>query len=329
MMKDKTLLAIITAVSFTLLLVILWFFMRQQEAPQHPGYSGRIVAETVHFTSKVSGRVATLHVEEGQLVPADSPLLELHFPELEAKIQQAEEAVAGARAHHEMALNGATEYDLGRSRAQVEAAQAEYELVRRSADRLTAMYSDSLIAAQEYDEMMARYQAASARKKAARLQLLDLESGTRPEQIRMARAKVQRATAALQELLGLYEERRVHTDKAIKIESVNLQPGELAPSGYTLISGYRPDEVYVRMSIPEGELGQFPNGRKVTGRLAATGREIELKVESSRVLPGYAVRSTAYPHSSFDEQWFEVRLRPAGSAVGSVPGNGAQVTLHL
>lgn len=328
-MKDKNLLAVIAVVSFVLLLVIFWYFRQERQESLHPGYSGRVEAETVHFTSKVAGRVAAIHAEEGELLPAGSIILKLHFPELEARMNQAEGAIAAARANHEMAVNGATEFDLGRAQASLDAAEAQYDLAERSAERISAMFSDSLIAAQDYDEVMARYRAASAEKEAAALQLADLQAGTRSEQISMAEAELQRALAAREELRALYEEHEQRTDKRLMVESVNLQMGELAPSGYTLVSGYLPDEVHIRVSMPESETGKFPNGKRVKATLTATDEELELEVTSRRALPGYAVRSTAYPHSSFDEQWFEVRLHPVADGAQKIPGNGAQVIIHL
>ncbi|AXJ01188.1 HlyD family secretion protein [Cyclonatronum proteinivorum] len=327
-MKDLKLLALIGAVSLLLMAVIAWFAIQQRAQPLQPGYPARVVAETLHFTTKVPGRVLEVHAHEGQLMPAGSLLMTLDFPELEAKISQAEGAVGAAQAQYELALNGPSAFDTGRARASLEAAEAQYQLAKRSLDRISALYSDSLIAAQDFDEMQARYQAAAAQKQAAALLFEDLMAGTRQEKISMAQGDLQRTEATLHELRGLYEERFIRTADAVHIESVNLRRGELAPQGYTLISGYLPDQVYIRLSVPESELSHFQEGVSIHGKISANGAEGQFRVLSRRVLPGYAVRSAAFPNSSFEEQWFEIRMRPDTALLEQLPGNGAQVILY-
>ncbi len=324
-MKTKPLLLAVLAVSLILIFAVVLLARSQSAGPVQPGHEGRIVAEQIHLSSKVPGRISAVYAKEGMLVEKGDLLARLHMPELLAKRNQAEGALQSARAQYEMAVNGASKYDRARADASLEAALAQYQFADSSMGRLREMYSDSLIAAQEYEEMLARYRSAKAQLDAARILTEDLENGTRPEKTEMAKGDVTRAESALEEVAALLEDAVLRAPRGMVIESISLKESELAPAGYTIISGYDPDDVYVRLSVPESEAGRFAPGNNFAGKVIATGEEIDLTVESVRALPAYAARSTAYPNHSFDESWFEIRMRL--SAAPAMVANGLRVII--
>jgi hypothetical protein len=62
--------------------------------------------------------------------------------------------------------------------------------------------------------------------------------------------------------------------------------------------------------------------------LAATSEAMPLKVQTVRKLPPYAIRSTAYPARSFDEAWFEVRMKPVRDESLQLISNGQTVIIY-
>ncbi|MCH8558539.1 MAG: biotin/lipoyl-binding protein [Balneolia bacterium] len=327
-MRTKPLLMTVAAVSMLLIFAVVLLARSQSGATTQPGYEGRIVAEKIHLSAKVPGRVTALHVSEGMRVDQGDLLAELDLPELTARRNQANGALQSARAQYHLAINGATVYDRTRAEASLDAAQAQYDLAYRSVDRLRAMYSDSLIAAQQFEEMEAAYKAASAQLKAAQVVVDDLKSGTRSEKIEMAQGDVIRAESALEEVEALLRDAFIKAPRSMVVESISMRESELAPAGLTIISGYSPDDIYVRITAPESELGRFRKDRTMEGTILATGEVIPLRVASTRALPSYATRSTAYPNHTFDEKWYEVRLEINGEARPDILANGMRVVIN-
>ncbi len=327
-MNDKKLLITIAIISFTIISSVFFFAFKESEQANSPGHSGRIVAEKIHLSSKIPGRLAELYIEEGDTAEAGMLLAKLDVPELVAKKEEAKAAVGAAQAQFDMAVNGATVFDISRAKASLDAATAQYSLARKSKERLQAMYSDSLIAAQEYDEIITKYQAAKAQRDASQNLHDDLKSGTREEKVRMAESDLNRALAALNQVESLLADQEIIAPRAMKIESISLKNNELAPAGYTIISGYAPDEIYARFSMPESEIAGFQVGSIHEAEFTVSAETFNLKVQSVRKLPSYATRSTAYPARSFDEDWFEVRMRPVSDVSMPIISNGQTVIIN-
>lgn len=326
-MNDKKLLITITIISLIIISSVFFFAFKESEQGRSPGHDGRIVAEKIHLSSKIPGRLSELYIDEGDTAEKGKLLARLDVPELIAKKEQAQAAADAAQAQFDMAKNGATVFDVARAKSSLEAATAQYSLALKSKERLEAMYSDSLIAAQEYDEMITKYRAAKAQQDASKTLLDDLKSGTREEKIRMAESDLRRALAALKEVESLLEDQNIVAPRAMIIESISLKTDELAPAGYTIISGYSPAEIYARFSMPESEIVTFRVGSIHEAKLVATSEKFSLQVQSIRKLPTYATRSSAYPARSFDEKWFEVRMVPVDDEPVPVISNGQSVVI--
>lgn len=192
--------------------------------------SGRIEVTEVNVSSKVTGRVAALRVDEGTDVTAGQLIAELEGEELEAQLRQAKAALQGAEARHVQAritlevepttvrtqirqadenLRAAEErlhmlkagfrtQEVEEGRANLRQAQARLEIARLTRDRFRDLLADGAIAKQDLDRAESDFQAAEAAVRAASQRLNMLEEGSRPEDIRMAQAERDRAAAALE-----------------------------------------------------------------------------------------------------------------------------------
>lgn len=192
--------------------------------------SGRIEVTEVNVSSKVTGRVTALHVDEGTDVKAGQLIADLEGEELEAQLRQARAALQSAearltqaritlqiepttvRTHIRQAEEGlrAAEERLGmlkagfrtqeieEGRANLRQAEARLEIARLTRDRYRGLLADGAIANQDLDRAESDLQAAEGAVRAARERLNILEEGSRPEDIRMAQAERDRAAAALE-----------------------------------------------------------------------------------------------------------------------------------
>lgn len=192
--------------------------------------SGRIEVTEVNVASKVTGRVAVLHVDEGSDVKAGQLIAELEGEELVAQLRQATAALQSAEAKLVQAritlevepttvrtqirqadenFQAAEErlrllkagfriQEVEESRANLRQAQARLEIARLTRDRFRDLLADGAIARQDLDRAQTDFEAAEAAVRAVNQRLNMLEEGSRPEDIRMAQAERDRAAAALE-----------------------------------------------------------------------------------------------------------------------------------
>lgn len=208
-----------------------WVWWRdRQGSPDAIRASGRIEVTEVNVSSKVTGRVARLLVQEGTDVKSGQLIAELEGEELEAQLRQARAALQSAEARLTQAritlrvepitirsqirqaeenLRAAEErlrllragfrsQEIAEGRANLNQNLARLEIARLTRDRLRELLADGAIARQDLDRAESDFQAAGAAVGAARERLAILEEGSREEDIRAAQAERDRAAAALE-----------------------------------------------------------------------------------------------------------------------------------
>ncbi|MBL8880582.1 MAG: efflux RND transporter periplasmic adaptor subunit [Phycisphaerales bacterium] len=186
--------------------------------------SGIIEVDEIRVGSRIGGRVAQVHILEGQRVTAGQALVELEPFDLNERIAEANSALAARRSalarlqagfREEEKLQAAARRDraaatlarleagarpleiqilrdrLAVAQADVDHAQAEYERVKR-------LFEGAVGATQEMDDATRGLAAARARFAAADDELKLAVEGTRPEEVAEARAALADAEAAVQ-----------------------------------------------------------------------------------------------------------------------------------
>ncbi len=272
---------------------------------------GKVKKETVGVTAKVTGRIIQLLVHEGDVVVQGQVLARIDVPEAEARKLQAQGAYASAKAQYAMARRGATANERAQANAALEAARDQAELAGKSFTRIKNMYRDSLISAQQYDEMRAKYQLANAQVKGTQAKRDEVDGAVRAERIQMAYGDMLRAEGALKEVQAAIREKAIVAPQAMTIESISLHEGELAPAGYTLLSGYDNRRTYLRFTVGEKGVAHFVKGRVYTVKLPyAANRTLKSRLVSIKEMNSYASRTNSYPTYELGEASYELKLVP-------------------
>lgn len=280
------------------------------EKPAERAIEGKTRKELVTFSPKVTGRILEIYVEEGQTVKVGDTLAKLDVPEVSAKIAQAKGATSAARAQAQMARNGATADQLRQLRAKQKGLQEQYQYAQKAYNRARNMYRDSLLSPQNYDEAFAKYQGAKAQLDAANAELHDVQIGTRYEKIEMAEGQANQAMGALQEANVAYSERYVIATNDMEIETVSLNKGELATAGFALFSGYIPDTIYFRFTVPESKISSYQKGKTVKMLVNYNQKEITGRIVSIKQLAKYADITTAFPDYNPEDAVYEIKVIP-------------------
>ena len=244
---------------------VLWAF-KLRKRDDDLVLSGSIEARDVQVGSLVGGRVIAVHVDEGASVTAGQPIVTLEPDLLDAQVREQESRVAQAQARLALVLAGARPEEINRARA-------DYENAEKERRRLELLMKEGIVARQTYDDAV-----TAARTKQEMLR--ELERGNRPQEIEAARGAVAEAERHLAYLRRQREETVVKAPAAGVVQSFDLRPGDLVAPNAPVATLLEPDQLWVRVFVPETKLG-----------LVSVGQRAELTVDSfpKRTFPGKVV----------------------------------------
>ncbi len=279
------------------------------EEPITP-YRGKVKFETISVSSKLGGRIQTIYVEEGQQVHQGDTLAYIDLPEVSAKMRQADGAIRAARGQLNLANNGATKEQLNQISSQIQSARAQLDFAQESFHRMQAMFQDSLISHQQFDEIKMKRNMAQAQVDALVAKQNEVMKGARLEQIDQAKGQLDRAIGARDEVLSASHEKYIIAPRDMSIETISLKEGELLTPGYALFNGYEKNSVYFRFTVPESKVYDFEAGNPLTLVNPYTNQEIEGHIATIKQLPRYADITSTSPLYQLSESIYELKVIP-------------------
>ena len=282
---------------------------------------GQIDGRYIDISPKIIGRIAKLHVREGDEVKPGELLVTLDSPEVQAKVSQAEAARGAAAAKQQLLDVGMRPEEVRTARANWERSVSMANLAEVSFKRINALYKDGLVSQQRNDEVDTAYRSALDAVNAARAQYDLTLNGFRKED-RLAAAEVTRgAGAAVQEVGALAADITLKSPISAEVDKVVLHQGELAPPGFPIISLVNLDDVWVVFNLREDELAAVKIDTQITGKVPALGnRVVTFAVYYISPKGQYATWRATRQSSGYDIKTFEVRARPVEKADGLRPG---------
>ncbi|MGB3792983.1 MAG: efflux RND transporter periplasmic adaptor subunit [Sphingopyxis granuli] len=310
--------AIGAAAGIALLLAFgLWLAYR----PTPGEIQGMVDAHEVRIASKVAGRIAAFHVEEGQAVRAGQLLYTIDSPEVAARSQQADGALAAAEAMESKARSGTRPEDIGAAEAQWRRAEASADLARTTYQRTQRLFDEGVLAGQRRDEARTNAIASSEAAKAAKAQYDQALAGARREDQAAAGGQTQQARGAVAEVEAAAEETRITAPMAGEVGRRLAQPGELVPQGFPVFVLTDTTRPWVTLNVREDQLRGLARGTEVTGRIPALdNRRVRFRVAYLAPAGDFATWRATRQSSGFDIKSFEVRVRPVAPVRGLRPG---------
>ncbi len=325
-MKERTkgILALVAGVAVLGLLGLAALLLAR---PAPESLQGEADATKVDVAAKVPGRVATIEVKEGDTVQRGDPVATLESPEIRARLDQAEAAKAGAVAQREKADSGAREEEVRAARSQWDRARHAADLAEVTFGRLDRLARDGVVPRQRRDEAEAQWKTSRDAADAAKA-LYDMAlAGARREDRDTAAALVSRAEGAVDEVRAYLDETKVVSPAAGEVYRRNVEPGEIVPAGFPIVTLVDLSDVWVTFQVREDRLARLKMGATVPARFPALGDD-EVPLTVSFVAPqgDFATWRATSAQGGFDLKTFEVRARPAKPVPGLRPGMSAVVT---
>jgi len=301
--KQLVILIVLIALVAGAVIGVRWFERRRDSATLQG--SGTVEARYIRVGSKVGGRIDKVLVREGDTVQPGQVLITFDDRELQAAlgqsraawekahtgsrpedIAQARAATAEAKAEFEQRKNGYRHEDISAAQSDLDRATAEEVRTHNDFDRYEALSKKDLISRQQRDAAEASWKMAAAQQKNVQQKLVELQRGYRPEEIAAAEAryhqmlatqeKFERGSRAedidLAKAAFNYDEARareaqVVSPSAATVEVLDVRPGDLIAPNTPIATLLERDQIYVRIYIPETEIGHVRIGQPAEVRV--------------------------------------------------------------
>jgi len=225
---------------------------------------GYVEGEYVYVASPLAGTLTSLSVARGDVVQAGVPLFALDDTPEKAARDEATRRLALARANWEDAKKGKRPSEIESLTAQRQQAReavtlAETELARQEKLALTPG------AGSRQDLDRARSTIAEARQRVAEIEA-DLETarlGARADQLDAAEAEVRAREAALAKADWDLAQKRQAAPQTGSVFDTLYRVGEWVAAGRPVVALLPPQNIKVRMFVPEARVGTIHAGQAV------------------------------------------------------------------
>lgn len=224
---------------------------------------GNVDIRTVNLAFRVGGRLATLHVDEGDSIKAGQPIAELDTAPHNNALRQADANVASAVAQLALLQEGYRHEEIAQVRSQVVQAQAAYDYADSFYQRQQGLWRKGAVAQNTLDDARSARQQALATLQAAKDKLSQFESGNRPQEIAAAQAALAQAQALqAQATLDLNDTTLTAPSDGVILTRA-AEKGSMLSAGSTAFTLSLTRPVWIRAYIDEPQLGQAKPGRTV------------------------------------------------------------------
>ncbi len=287
---------------------------------------GEAEASEYRVSGKVPGRIEEMFVKEGQMVHKGDTIAFIDSPEVRAKLIQANAAKSAATAQSNKASNGARSEQIQGAYQLWQQALVQEDVMKKSLDRVQRLYEQKVVAAQKYDETKAKYDAAVAQTLAAKSQYDMAVSGARSEDKAAARALVEQASGAVQEVESYLGELYLTSPADGIVSATYPKVGELVGQGSPVASVIDLSDIWFTFNVREDYLHGMKQGDRITIIIPALdGKEVSATVNYIAVRESYATWKATKETGMYDAKTFEVRAVPDSNIEGILPGMSAIV----
>ena len=212
--------------------------------------TGTVEATRVEVSTKESGCIEELFLQEGMTVRRD----------LDAAVLRDEAALAHAETSLQRTQSGNRAEEIRAAAERTNAARAAAEKADADYARGAELIAGGAISQQAFDGLREARDAANANLRAAQQEQALTESGSRPEDIRMAEEDVRRQQAILEIDASAVSDLTVRVPKDGIVLSKNYERGEFVRAGTPIATLIDPQDVWVKVYVPTDVLGDLRIG---------------------------------------------------------------------
>jgi multidrug resistance efflux pump len=221
--------------------------------------------------------ISDVFVREGEsirkdqlLFTLDTRLLENALLKAEVNVKVAESNLSLAKIALQKAMNGPLESEIEIVKNANEKTEAQLQLATDEWERAKALYNEKVTTKSAMDKERTDWEIAVRAHNEAKSRLKLLLDGTRPEDLEMARSKVELMEKQLDLSTEAYQQAKINLEYAKVVSPLDgvvvrrwQDPGAIVSAGRPVLTLLNPTELYVAANIKEQYLNEVAPGAKV------------------------------------------------------------------
>ena len=242
---------------------------------------------------------------EGQLLQMQANLEKLEKGARPEEIQQAQARSQSAEAAFMQSKTGARREQIAAAAARLQTQEVALDKAKLDVERIRKLFTSGAASAAERDNAEIALQSAVAQRDAIKEALDELKNGSRREELEQAQARAMEAQASerlvkagsrvedikaargaveaaqgrLNQIQVMLDELVIRAPTAARVEALDLRPGDILQPNATAATLVESDQLYVRIYVPETQLGHIKVGQEVPITVDSFGRSFKGVVE--------------------------------------------------
>lgn len=226
--------------------------------------AGKIETDNeVNVASKISGRVSEISVNVGATVNQGDTIIKFDTQDLQSQVDQAQAAVNTANANFNNAMNSTRPEQIEQAQATLDSAVETYEVAKKNYDRTKTLVDAEAATEAQLEAAKQQFTSAESSKKSAEAQLEMLKNGATETSLDVYKAQVNQAEAALKTVQVALSNGTIVAPISGKITAKNINTGEMASPGVTLVSISNPNALCVNAYVPLSIVENLKEGQAV------------------------------------------------------------------
>jgi HlyD family secretion protein len=256
MMMPKTMLR-----PFAMSTVLVCVACGQAEDPNVIRLNGRLEATLVDVSPRVTGRVLSVEVREGQRAKAGDVLVRLDIGETALSVDRSRASVAAAESRVQDLEAGSRKAEIAAGDADVADRRAAVSAAERELERQTFLLARKVGTERDVDRARTDLDRARAALTSAENRVRLLREGTRRWQVQQAQNDLQRTRTELAQSKTVVAEAEIKAPADVIVIHRLAEPGQLLVAGQPALTLAFTDRLYVRTFVPETRLGFVKPGQ--------------------------------------------------------------------
>lgn len=237
--------------------------LKSGEIVEYADVTSHITSDTSNVAPKVSGTVKKVYVNIGQKVKAGDDILKIDDSDLITKLNQAEAAVALAKASRDMSAGGSFESNIVKLRSSVDSLNLQYEDALKNVDRLKALYETGAIAKADLEKAELGAEMLKNQLETAK-QTLDLTENTiAGETNRLGNSQVEQAESATESIRDMIAYTSVKSPINGVVTSIDTAEGNTVSAGIPIVTVSDDENLKINLNVGENIIHSVKTGDSV------------------------------------------------------------------
>jgi len=217
--------------------------------------SGTVEAREIILSSEVNGKVISVNFDEGSRVDSGFVLCQIDTELIYQRYLEAKSQAEAFFSQYQLLLRGARTEEIEAMEEVVNRAKVNFENAQKQFERVKNLYDEGVATQEQFDNAKTLFETSKTQYEEAKKKLELLKKGARDEEIKIALLNYNRAIAQLKSIeIQLKKSKIISPISGFVLEKY-VDVGEFVAPGTPITKIANLNEVYVRIYVPEKELG--------------------------------------------------------------------------